>query len=285
MELRRSERGQRRIGTAVASAFGMSSVLRSACIRFGRPRCSTSATSQQRARTTNFERGAFIMAVRRNRFEPLHQLREELDRQFPVLWDTLSGRLPQLAARSFPGVEHLGGTRQFVRRGRSPGFKNEDLDISVVGNELTIKGNRQEAAVRQGDGLPSSRTWRAEHSRAWSVCRSKSTRAQVEANLRDGVLLVTLPKSEAAKPHKDPCPNVEWLNLPADSARLGLNAVPSRIAGRDDGKGRTMPRHCFRRPRRMKTSTHSRREESWLLKALFSNHDRRETASSRLGWV
>lgn len=141
------------------------------------------------------------MAIRRNRFEPLQQLREELDRQFPVLWDTLAGRLPQLAVRSFPALNVWEEQDGLFAEAEVPGFKNEDLEISVVGNELTIKGHRQ-------DG-PSDKEM-VFHRRERGV--GTFTRvirlpveidaARVQANLRDGVLLLTLPKSEAAKPHR-----------------------------------------------------------------------------------
>jgi len=141
------------------------------------------------------------MAVRRNRFEPLQQLREELDRQFPVLWDTLSGRLPQLAVRSFPALNVWEEQDNLFAEAEVPGFKNEDLDISVVGNELTIKGNRQDEPSDKDTVFHRRERAVGTFTRVIRL-PVEIDASRVQANLRDGVLLLTLPKSEAAKPHK-----------------------------------------------------------------------------------
>jgi HSP20 family protein len=141
------------------------------------------------------------MAVRRNRFEPLQQLREELDRQFPVLWDTLSGRLPQMAVRSFPALNVWEEQENLFAEAEVPGFKNEDLEISVIGNELTLKGHRQDAPADKDTVFHRRERGMGTFTRVVRL-PVEIDAARVQANLRDGVLLVTLPKSEAAKPHK-----------------------------------------------------------------------------------
>jgi HSP20 family protein len=143
------------------------------------------------------------MAVRRNRFEPLQQLREELDRQFPVLWDTLSGRLPQMAVRSFPALNVWEEQDNLFAEAEVPGFKNEDLEISVIGNELTIKGHRQDAPDNKDTVFHRRERGVGTFTRVVRLPVEVDA-ARVQANLRDGVLLITLPKSEAAKPHKIP---------------------------------------------------------------------------------
>jgi HSP20 family protein len=143
------------------------------------------------------------MAIRRNRFEPLQQLREELDRQFPVLWDTLSGRLPQVAVRAFPALNLWEEQDSLFVEAEVPGFKNEDLEISVIGNELTLKGKRQDAPAENETVYHRRERGVGTFTRVVRLPVEVDA-ARVQANLRDGVLLVTLPKSEAAKPHKVP---------------------------------------------------------------------------------
>ncbi|HEX4144375.1 MAG TPA: Hsp20/alpha crystallin family protein [Pirellulales bacterium] len=141
------------------------------------------------------------MAVRRNRFEPLQQLREELDRQFPVLWDTLSGRFPQMAVRSFPALNVWEEQDNLYAEAEVPGFKNEDLEISVVGNELTLKGHRQEVSADKDTVFHRRERGMGTFTRVIRL-PVEIEAARVQANLHDGVLLITLPKSEAARPHK-----------------------------------------------------------------------------------
>jgi HSP20 family protein len=141
------------------------------------------------------------MSVRRNRFEPLQQLREELDRQFPVLWDTLSGGFSQLAARPFPALNVWEEKDHFYAEAEVPGFKSEDLEISVVGHELTIKGNRPDNSLHKDSTFHRRERGLGTFTRLVRL-PVEIDPALVQANLRDGVLLVTLPKSEAAKPRK-----------------------------------------------------------------------------------
>ena len=81
-----------------------------------------------------------------------------------------------------------------------PGLKNEDLDISVVGNDLTIRGQTgdrpQEGAAyhRQERGFGAfNRVLRM----PFEVDADR-----IEASLTDGVLLLKLPKAESAKPRR-----------------------------------------------------------------------------------
>ncbi len=81
-----------------------------------------------------------------------------------------------------------------------PGLKADDLDITVVGDELTLKGQRPEE----------SQTDSAFHRRERGVgsftrvvrLTSEVDADKVHAALNDGVLLLTLPKAEVAKPRK-----------------------------------------------------------------------------------
>jgi HSP20 family protein len=81
-----------------------------------------------------------------------------------------------------------------------PGVKGEDLDISVVGNELTIKGNRQPAG---DENTAYHRRERGAGAFARVIRLPVDVEAdKVQASLRHGVLTLTLPKAEAAKPRK-----------------------------------------------------------------------------------
>ena len=80
-----------------------------------------------------------------------------------------------------------------------PGIKAEDLDISVTGDTLTIKGEtRTDAEIKEENYLYRER-------RYGSFCRALSIPAPVvtnkaEAEFENGVLTLTLPKAEEVKP-------------------------------------------------------------------------------------
>ena len=82
-----------------------------------------------------------------------------------------------------------------------PGFKAKDIDIQLHGNLLTLTGQREEDREEKG------RTFHRVERRSGSFSRSITlpcpvTESEVAAEYRDGILTVTLPKTDEAKPHK-----------------------------------------------------------------------------------
>jgi HSP20 family protein len=138
----------------------------------------------------------------RGSFPPFRELRDEVDRLFSnlVAHPTVAGATRFVTGREFPSVNLCEDNDNVYAECELPGVRSEDLDISVVGSELTIKGRRADTAEPQatyhrrerGVGV-FSRTLKLPTEIAVD---------QVQANLREGVLLVTMPKAESAKPRK-----------------------------------------------------------------------------------
>jgi len=89
----------------------------------------------------------------------------------------------------------------FVVKASLPGIKPDDVQITVQGDLLTIRGESQEEEEKKGEH------WHLRERRAGSFQRSIALSTPVNSDKADarfehGVLTLTLPKSEAAKPRQ-----------------------------------------------------------------------------------
>ena len=133
---------------------------------------------------------------------PIHQLRDEVDRLVTsVLTNpTVAGAARMVTGRGFPAVNVWDDRENVFVEAEVPGLKAEQLDISVVGDELTIRGERPE---QDQSGTQYHRRERGVGSFTRVIRLTTEVDAnRVQAALSDGVLLLTLPKAEAAKPRK-----------------------------------------------------------------------------------
>ncbi len=143
------------------------------------------------------------MAFRvRSGLPPLNQLRDEMDRLLSnfVAHPTVAGATRFVTGREFPAVNVWETAENVFAECELPGVKPEFLDITVVGSELTIKGTRT-------DDSPQGSTYHRRERGLGSFTRLirlpvEVLADQVQAALHDGVLLITMPKSETAKPRK-----------------------------------------------------------------------------------
>src|SRR5437867_105434 len=80
-----------------------------------------------------------------------------------------------------------------------PGLKKEEIEVDLEDDVLTIKGEkREENETREKDLIRSERYYGSFH-RSFTLPSSVDA-ARVNANYRDGVLEITLPKKEGTKP-------------------------------------------------------------------------------------
>lgn len=143
-----------------------------------------------------------MTSVRHSGFDPFAEFRELFDRQLGGL---VSQNLPGLAnrmlgARAFPAMNVWDEGDHLVVEAEVPGLAEDALDISVVGDELTIKGERKPETE---EGVSYHRHERGTGSFVRVLRLTAEVSADgVTATLRDGVLRIQLPKAEAAKPRK-----------------------------------------------------------------------------------
>lgn len=82
-----------------------------------------------------------------------------------------------------------------------PGVELKDLEISVVGNNLTISGNREEQTTEENTTYHRKERNCGYFSRGIELPYPVDAE-KVEATLENGILLITLPRVEADKPRR-----------------------------------------------------------------------------------
>lgn len=129
-------------------------------------------------------------------FEELERMRRQMD----LLTDAFTtGFLGVPIAGVFPLVNVTEDKDNYYVRAELPGIKADELDISVTGDTLSLKGERKLPAEDEN-----ARYHRRERE-AGSFSRIITLPGQIEtekvnASCTDGVLTVVLPKEEQAKP-------------------------------------------------------------------------------------
>jgi len=101
----------------------------------------------------------------------------------------------------FPPVNVWTNDEKAVVTAELPGVKKEDLNVSVERDVLTISGSREPERLQEGESY--RRHERGHGSFARNVSLPFAVDAEnVTADLKDGVLSVTLPRTEASKPRR-----------------------------------------------------------------------------------
>ncbi|MDZ7641830.1 MAG: Hsp20/alpha crystallin family protein [Desulfurivibrio sp.] len=88
----------------------------------------------------------------------------------------------------------------FEMRLEVPGMDKESLDIKIQGNYLEISGTRDQK-LPEGYKIHKTERVAGTFSRSFTLPDDVDS-ARVEATLKDGIIYLTLPKSEAAKPRQ-----------------------------------------------------------------------------------
>jgi HSP20 family protein len=130
--------------------------------------------------------------------ERLSTLQEEINRLFESPIASLT-RGSQCLSGWVPPLEIYEDQDNLVVKAELPGLKKEELDISLEDGTLTVAGERK--VERQRDAAETYRSDRFYGRFHRTVTLPKPVDAgKVKAAYKDGILTVTLPKTEEAKP-------------------------------------------------------------------------------------
>lgn len=137
------------------------------------------------------------------RWEPFNEflsLSDRMNRMFhgpsmriltPV--DAVSGWLPP--------VDIHEETDRFVVQAEVPGVKSDDIDVSIENNTITLRGEKKQEKVVDGENASRLERFYGTFTRSF-VLSTRINPEQIKATFKDGVLEVIVPKAEEVKPKR-----------------------------------------------------------------------------------
>jgi len=135
---------------------------------------------------------------------PLARLQDEMDNLFRRFFDDWDWLAPApLRGTWWPTMEVAEHDDRITVKAELPGVKNEDVEVSVLDDTLTVSGEKKESQEDKGDGYYHSERRYGSFRRDIRLPASVDAN-KVEATYRDGVLTITLPKTEQAKAKRIP---------------------------------------------------------------------------------
>ena len=132
-------------------------------------------------------------------FREVTRLRNEMDR----LWDEYFGpgrrAFQPMEETWLPAVDVAETGDKVTVKAEIPGMEAKDIEISMVGDTLTIKGEKKAEREEKDENYHMVERSYGSFSRAMKLPAAVAA-DKVEATYKNGVLTVVLPKKEEVKP-------------------------------------------------------------------------------------
>jgi HSP20 family protein len=136
--------------------------------------------------------------VRWDPFREMVSLRDAVDKvwdhNFPRSWIS-----PELGGIVTPSIDMYETDTELTVKAVMPGVKAEDLDINVTGDSLTIKGESKVEEEKKEKDYYYRECRYGTFTRSLNLPSGLKT-DKVDATLDGGVLTLSIPKAESAKP-------------------------------------------------------------------------------------
>ena len=135
------------------------------------------------------------------RWDPFQDVMAVTNRLSRVINDSYRTRTEDAFGSWVPPVDIFEKSDNLVIRAELPGLEKDDIEIRIENGVLTLHGQRkQESEVEEANAYRLERVY-GTFTRSFSLPTTVDA-SRVAATYRDGVLEVSVPKVEAAKPKK-----------------------------------------------------------------------------------
>lgn len=135
-------------------------------------------------------------------FKELSTLHEEMDELFKKTFGTMGGLTRGFLGESwYPSIESFIKKGNFVVHCEIPGIDPKNIDISMVGNTLTIKGERKASEEIKREDYLLNEVCYGSFERTLTLPEGVKA-DNIRANYGKGILEITMPVEKAALPRK-----------------------------------------------------------------------------------
>lgn len=135
------------------------------------------------------------------KWDPFREMEEMLDPYSRSLdWPFRGGRsLNTKGADWAPRVDISETDAEFCIKADVPGIKREDVKINIEDHILSISGENKQEKEEKGEKFHRVERFYGSFRRSFTLPENVNEE-KIEANFKDGLLTLTIPKTEAAKP-------------------------------------------------------------------------------------
>lgn len=102
---------------------------------------------------------------------------------------------------TFPPLNIQANEEEAVVSAEVPGLGKDDIEISIEGATVTITGSREAAEAEEGAAYVRQERFSGRFHRVVEL-PFKVEAGEVKAQLRNGLLVIRLPRAESDRPHK-----------------------------------------------------------------------------------
>jgi len=125
------------------------------------------------------------------------RFRREMDRLFDRFFEAWPFKLPAEGREWAPVVDVSETAKDILVKAEIPGMDPKEIDVSVQGDVLTLRGEREKEQEERGENFHRVERRYGAFSRSIRLPAEVDV-GKVNANYKDGVLKINLPKTKGA---------------------------------------------------------------------------------------
>ncbi len=126
-------------------------------------------------------------------------MQREINRMFDDFFRSDRDESSLFAPTWRPAVDIVEEDNAYVAKVELPGINKDDVKITMQDNVLTIRGEKKEEKKGKEENLHRVERYYGSFQRSFTLPTSVKS-DKIEAEYKDGILTITMPKAEEAKP-------------------------------------------------------------------------------------